>query len=191
DLGLPEDSELEEDVDGQVDTAQVRTELEELDLGELVKLAEEASVEEAVELTKDELVNAILSRRAEEEGLLYRKGVLDVLPDGYGFLRTQGYLPSEEDVYVSMSQIRRFGLRRGDEVSGIIRPPKDSEKYYALLRIENVNGLDPDAARRRPPFDKLTALFPDERLRLEHEAKSYTERILDLICPIGKGQRGM
>jgi transcription termination factor Rho len=90
-----------------------------------------------------------------------------------------------------MSQIRRFGLRRGDEVSGLIRPPKDSEKYHALLRIEHVNGLDPDSARRRPGFDKLTALFPDQRLRLEHDPKGYTERILDLVCPIGKGQRGM
>ena len=111
-------------------------------------------------MTKEQLVTAILSRRAEEEGFLYRKGVLDVLPDGYGFLRTQGYLPSEEDVYVSMSQIRRFGLRRGDEVSGIIRPPKDSEKYYALLRIENVNGLDPDAARRRPTVRQAHGAVP-------------------------------
>ena len=168
-----------------------RTELEEMDLGDLMKLAEEVKVNEPEELTKDQMVEAIMSRRAEDEGFLYRKGILDILPDGYGFLRTQGYLPSEEDVYVSMSQIRRFGLRRGDEVSGLIRPPKDSEKYYALLRIENVNGLDPDAARRRPPFDKLTALFPDERLRLETDPKGFTERILDLVCPIGKGQRGM
>jgi transcription termination factor Rho len=174
-----------------MESAVARNELEEKDLSELLQLADEAKVDDPDALTKEQLVTAILSRRAEDEGFLYRKGVLDILPDGYGFLRTQGYLPSEEDVYVSMSQIRRFGLRRGDEVSGIIRPPKDSEKYYALLRIENVNGLDPEAARRRPPFDKLTALFPDSRLRLEHEAKGYTERILDLICPIGKGQRGM
>jgi transcription termination factor Rho len=190
DLGLPDEAELEGEIEGQSDSSQ-RSELEETDLGELMKLAEEANVDEPEEMTKDQLVTAILSRRAEEEGFLYRRGVLDVLPDGYGFLRTQGYLPSEEDVYVSMSQIRRFGLRRGDEVSGIIRPPKESEKYYALLRIENVNTLDPDAARRRPPFDKLTALFPEERLRLEHEPKGFTERILDLVCPIGKGQRGM
>ncbi len=191
DLGLPDDAELESEIDSAQNGSGQRTALEEMDLGDLMKLAEEAKVDEPEEMTKDQLVTAILSRRAEEEGFLYRKGVLDVLPDGFGFLRTQGYLPSEEDVYVSMSQIRRFGLRRGDEVSGIIRPPKDSEKYYALLRIENVNNLDPEVARRRPAFDKLTALFPDERLRLEHEAKSYTERILDLICPIGKGQRGM
>ncbi len=156
-----------------------------------MKVGEEVGIEDPGSLTKDDLVNQILSRRAEEEGFLYRRGVLDVLPDGYGFLRTQGYLPSEEDVYVSMSQVRRFGLRRGDEVSGIIRPPKDSEKYYALLRIENVNGLDPEEARKRPFFDKLTALFPEERLRLENDPKGYTERICDLICPIGKGQRGM
>jgi transcription termination factor Rho len=191
DLGLPDDSELEIDVDPQMNGAAARTELEALDLGDLMRAAEDAEVEEPEEMTKEQLVTAILSRRAEDEGFLYRRGVLDILPDGYGFLRTQGYLPSEEDVYVSMSQIRRFGLRRGDEVSGLIRAPKDSEKYYALLRIENVNGMDPEAARRRPPFDKLTALFPDERLRLEHEPKGFTERILDLICPIGKGQRGM
>jgi transcription termination factor Rho len=191
DLGLPDDGDLDGELDGQVEGALDRTELEEKDPEELLKIAEETKIEDAEDLTVDQLVTAILSRRAEDEGFLYRKGVLDVLPDGYGFLRTQGYLPSEEDVYVSMSQIRRFGLRRGDEVSGIIRPPKDSEKYYALLRIENVNGLEPEEARRRPPFDKLTALFPDQRLRLEHEAKAYTERILDLICPIGKGQRGM
>ncbi len=191
DLGLPDDGELESELEGQVEAGPARSELEEKDLSELLKLADEAKVDDPDALTKDQLVDAILSRRAEEEGFLYRKGVLDILPDGYGFLRTQGYLPSEEDVYVSMSQIRRFGLRRGDEVSGIIRPPKDSEKYYALLRIENVNGLEPEEARRRPPFDKLTALFPDQRLRLEHDSKAYTERILDLVCPIGKGQRGM
>ncbi len=191
DLGLPNDDELEGEIDVSVNGAPARSELEEMDLGDLMKLAEEVKVEEPEELTKPQMVDAILSRRAEDEGFLYRKGVLDILPDGYGFLRTQGYLPSEEDVYVSMSQIRRFGLRRGDEVSGLIRPPKDSEKYYALLRIENVNGLDPEVARRRPSFDKLTALFPDERLRLETDPRGFTERILDLICPIGKGQRGM
>jgi transcription termination factor Rho len=191
DLGLPDDAEFEGEFEGQMDGNQQRIELEEMDVGDLIKVAEETKIENADDMKRDELVNAILSRRAEDEGFLYRKGVLDVLPDGYGFLRTQGYLPSEEDVYVSMSQIRRFGLRRGDEVSGLIRPPKESEKYYALLRIENVNNLDPDAARKRPPFDKLTALFPDQRLRLEHEPKGFTERILDLVCPIGKGQRGM
>jgi transcription termination factor Rho len=191
DLGLPDDSDIDAgELDGQEGSVH-RNELEEKDIPELLKLADEAKVDDPEGLTKDQLVTAILSAKAEEEGFLYRRGVLDILPDGYGFLRTQGYLPSEEDVYVSMSQIRRFGLRRGDEVTGIIRPPKDSEKYYALLRIEHVNGLDPETARKRPTFDKLTALFPDQRLRLEHDPKGYTERILDLVCPIGKGQRGM
>jgi len=192
DLGLPDDSDIDAaELDGQMEGSLQRNELEAMDIPELLKLADEAKVDDPEGLTREQLVTAILSAKAEEEGFLYRRGVLDVLPDGYGFLRTQGYLPSEEDVYVSMSQIRRFGLRRGDEVSGLIRPPKDSEKYYALLRIEHVNGLDPETARRRPPFDKLTALFPDQRLRLEHDPKGYTERILDLVCPIGKGQRGM
>ena len=193
DPGLPDDSEFDTEVEGQVNesTGPARADLEVMDLGDLMKLAEETKVEEPEELTKDELVTAILSRRAVDEGFLYRRGVLDILPDGYGFLRTDGYLPSEEDVYVSMSQVRRFALRRGDEVSGVIRSPKDNEKYYALLRIENVNNVDPDTARRRPQFDKLTALFPDERLRLETDPRGFTERILDLICPIGKGQRGM
>jgi transcription termination factor Rho len=120
-----------------------------------------------------------------------RTGVLDVLPEGYGFLRTSGYLPGNEDIYVSLSQIRRFGLRRGDEITGQVRSPRDNEKYPALLRIETVAGTDPDTARQRPDFDKLTPLFPDERYRLEHDPKGVTERIIDLVAPIGKGQRGM
>jgi transcription termination factor Rho len=122
-----------------------------------------------------------------------RSGILDVLPEGYGFLRTTGYLPGNEDVYVSLSQIRRFALRRGDAVTGQVRNPRDNEKYPALLRIETVNGIDPETARGRSEFDKLTPLFPDERFRLEHVdgQKVITERIVDLIAPIGKGQRGM
>ncbi len=120
-----------------------------------------------------------------------RTGVLDILPEGYGFLRTNGYLPGPDDVYVSLSQIRRFALRRGDQVTGQIRQPRDNEKYFALLRIETVNDVDPDTARLRPEFDKLTPLFPDERYRLEHDPRGITERIIDLISPVGKGQRGM
>jgi transcription termination factor Rho len=118
-------------------------------------------------------------------------GVLDILPEGYGFLRTSGYLPGPEDIYVSLSQVRRFMLRKGDTVTGKIRRPKDSEKYFALLEIENVNGLDPEAAKQRPVFDKLTPLFPDERFRLEHGPTATAERIIDMVAPIGKGQRGM
>ena len=120
-----------------------------------------------------------------------RTGLLDVLPEGYGFLRTSGYLPGQTDVYVSLSQIRRFGLRKGDTVTGAIRHPKDNEKYMALLRIDNVNEMDPEEAKQRPTFDKLTPLFPDERIRLEHSPTAVSERIIDLIAPIGKGQRGM
>ncbi len=120
-----------------------------------------------------------------------RTGILDTLPEGYGFLRTNGYLPGPDDVYVSLSQIRRFALRRGDQVEGPIRQPRDSEKYYALLRIDAVNGVDADTARLRPEFDKLTPLFPEERFRLEHSPTGIAERIIDLVAPVGKGQRGM
>jgi transcription termination factor Rho len=120
-----------------------------------------------------------------------RSGVLDVLPEGYGFLRTTGYLPGQSDVYVSLSQVRRFSLRKGDQVVGGVRQPRDNEKYPALLRIDSVNGMDPEEAKERPVFDKLTPLFPDERVRLENGPTAVTERIIDLIAPIGKGQRGM
>jgi transcription termination factor Rho len=120
-----------------------------------------------------------------------RTGVLDVLPEGYGFLRTTGYLPGQSDIYASLSQIRRFALRKGDEVVGAVRHPKDNEKYPALLRIDSVNGIDPEEAKQRPVFEKLTPLFPDERVRLENGSTAVAERIIDLIAPIGKGQRGM
>jgi len=118
-------------------------------------------------------------------------GLLDVLPEGYGFLRTSGYLPGQTDIYVSLSQIRRFALRKGDTVTGAVRHPKDNEKYMALLRIDDINGMDPEEAKQRAVFDKLTPLFPDERIRLEHAPTGISERIIDLIAPIGKGQRGM
>jgi len=133
-------------------------------------------------------------QEAREEEILtapIRTGILDVLGEGYGFLRTGGYLPGPDDVYVSMSQVRRFALRKGDEVAGKIRQPRDNEKYYALLQIETVNSVDPETARQRRDFDKLTPLFPDERFRLEHDPKDITQRIIDLVSPIGKGQRGM
>jgi len=118
-------------------------------------------------------------------------GILDVLPDGFGFLRTNGFTQGDRDVYVSLSQIRRFGLRRGDEVAGQVREPKDNEKYNALLKIDGINGLDPDAARQRPVFEKLTPLYPEERLRLETDEHDTAARIMDLLCPLGKGQRGL
>ncbi|HZP89788.1 MAG TPA: Rho termination factor N-terminal domain-containing protein, partial [Actinomycetota bacterium] len=118
-------------------------------------------------------------------------GLLDILPEGYGFLRTSGYLPGPTDIYVSLSQVRRFMLRKGDTVTGKVRQPKDNEKYFALLQIESVNGLDPETAKMRPHFEKLTPLFPHERFRLEHGPTAVTERIIDMVAPIGKGQRGM
>ena len=118
-------------------------------------------------------------------------GILDLLPDGYGFLRTSGYMPGAEDIYVSVSQVRKASLRKGDVVAGKIRRPRDNEKYVALLDVETVNGLDPEVAKDRPNFDKLTPLFPDERFRLESGATAVAERIIDMVAPIGKGQRGM
>src|ERR671930_1395385 len=130
---------------------------------------EERRVRE-IEAREEELVNAPV-----------KTGVLDILPEGYGFLRTSGYLPGPDDVYVSLSQIRRFALRKGDTVEGAIRRPKDNEKYYALLRIDSVNGMEAEEAKQRPVFDKLTPLFPDERVRLENNPTAVSERIIDLI----------
>ncbi|MDI6815712.1 MAG: transcription termination factor Rho [Actinomycetota bacterium] len=132
-----------------------------------------------------------VAEETRDEKLLIRKGILDILGDGYGFLRTQGYLPSEGDIYVSLSQIRRFNLRRGDEVEGQVRSPKDTEKYNALLRIEAVNGAEPDAARTRAQFESLTPIYPNERFILETKPNDVTTRIIDLVAPIGKGQRGL
>ena len=132
------------------------------------------------------------AEEAALEGEL-QTGILDILPEGYGFLRTSGYLPGPRDVYVSLSQVRRFALRRGDEVTGYVRAPKEgtSEKYYALLRVETVADLTPDEARLRPEFKNLTPLFPDERFRLEWGPQALTERVIDIIAPLGKGQRGL
>jgi transcription termination factor Rho len=132
-------------------------------------------------------------QRPQEDplGLLYASGILEVLPEGYGFLRGRSYLPGPADIYVSMSQVRRFGLRMGDMVLGQVRPPKPGEKYYGLLQVASVNGMDPDTARRRPHFEQLTPIFPNERYTMEGTDKDFSKRIIDLFCPIGKGQRGL
>jgi transcription termination factor Rho len=160
-------------------------------LVDLQSMAREMGMTGITGMRKQELIESILSRRVEEEGLFIRTGILDILPEGYGFLRTRGYLPSEDDIYVSLSQIRRFHLKRGDEIQGQVRPPKDSEKYNALLRIEKVTGDNPEVCRERKQFEQLTPLFPLERLRLETPNGEVAPRIIDLIAPIGKGQRGL
>ncbi len=168
-----------------------RNQLESMLLVDLQGLAREMGLTGITGMRKQELIDSILNRKVEEDGLFLRTGILDVLPEGYGFLRTRGYLPSEDDIYVSMSQIRRFHLKRGDEILGQVRPPKDSEKYNALLRIERVNGDNPEVCRDRKQFEQLTPLFPRERLRLETPEEVAAPRIIDLIAPIGKGQRGL
>jgi transcription termination factor Rho len=168
-----------------------RNNLETMLLVDLQGIAKEIGLTGITGLRKQELIENILNRKVEDEGLFIRTGILDILPEGYGFLRARGYLPSEEDIYVSLSQIRRFHLKRGDEVMGQVRPPKDSEKYNALLRIEKVNSDNPEVCRDRKQFEQLTPLFPLQRLRLETPDEVTAPRIIDLIAPIGKGQRGL
>jgi len=160
-------------------------------LTELRKYAKELGVTGITTLRKDDLVIAILKEQSEQMGFRFGGGTLEVLAEGYGFLRPRGLLPSDHDIYVSASQIRRFGLRNGDLVWGLIRPPKEQEHYEALLRVEVVNYSDPEEARRRPHFEKLTPIFPDERLVLETRRSELTTRVIDLFTPIGKGQRAL
>lgn len=165
-------------------------ELEAKNLNELQEIAKELNIPNYRRYRKQELIMRILQAQTEQSGLMFRSGILEIMPEGYGFLRSSGYLPGSEDIYVSPSQIKRFGLRVGDEVLGQVRPPKDNEKYYALLRVEAVNGLDPEQARNRPHFEQLTPVFPYERFRLE-TGSDLTTRVVDLFAPIGKGQRAM
>ncbi len=166
-------------------------ELEGKSLNELQDVAKDLNIPNFRRYRKQELIMKILQAQTEQSGLMFRSGILEIMQEGYGFLRTGGYLPGSEDIYVSPSQIKRFGLRVGDEVLGQVRAPKDNEKYFALLRVEAVNGLDPEQARSRPDFEKLTPVFPHERLKLELPQSDLTVRIVDLFSPIGKGQRAM
>jgi len=167
--------------------------LKEMKISELTKTAKELEINGVSGLKKQELIFRILHAKAEKEGLMFGNGVLEVLPEGFGFLRSPNYnyLPSPDDIYVSPSQIRKFSLRTGDTVSGQIRPPKDNEKYFALLKVEAVNFEDPEQARNRTLFDNLTPIYPHERFILETEGKDNSGRIMDLLCPIGKGQRSL
>ncbi len=160
-------------------------------IDELFALGEELQIRNSKHSSKDELLRSIMAHLARERDLRFTDGVLEVHPDGYGFLRGDTCLPGRTDVYVSPSQIKRFALRDGDLITGTIRAPKNDERYFALLKAEAVNGGDPDAARRRPQFRDLTPLHPNEMYRLEHDPSEIATRIIDLFCPIGKGQRGL
>jgi transcription termination factor Rho len=165
--------------------------LEHKTLDDLRFMAREASISGYSRLKKQDLMLALMRDHAEKQGLKLRGGVLEIVDDGIGFLRAEKYLPGPEDIYVSQTQIKRFGLRTGDMVVGQVRSPKDSEKYFGLLRVESVNGQNPEEAKARPNFEDLTPIFPLERFNLETNPRILSTRLLNLICPIGKGQRGL
>jgi len=167
------------------------TELENKTLEELRDIAREKDISGYSRLKKDDLILRLLQAHAEEQGFVFRGGVLEIIQDGIGFLRSDHLLPGPEDVYVSQSQIRRFGLRTGDMVIGQVRPPKETEKYFGLLRVEAVNGLDPEAAKKRPDFERLTPIFPNQQFKLETERGILATRLIDILAPIGRGQRGL
>jgi transcription termination factor Rho len=162
-------------------------------IAELVKTAQDMGVQGASGLRKQELMFKILEAQTQQNGLIFAEGVLEILPEAYGFLRSPdyNYLPSPDDIYVSPSQIKRFDLRTGDTISGQVRPPKDGERYFALLRVEAVNFESPEVVKQKTLFDNLTPLYPQEKFTLETKSRDMTARIIDLLCPIGKGQRGL
>lgn len=168
-------------------------ELKEMKISELTEMAKEFNIEGASGMRKQDLTFSLLQAHSARNGLIYGEGVLEILPDGFGFLRAPdaNYLPGPDDIYISPSQIRRFNLRKGDTVAGQIRPPKESERYFALLKVEKVNHQDPEISREKILFDNLTPLYPDEKIHLEVETDNYSTRIMDLMTPIGKGQRGL
>ncbi len=169
------------------------SELRHLSLSRLVQIARDFGIADAMNLRKSELIFRILRAQAERNGLVFAEGVLECLPEGFGFLRSPeySYMPSPEDIYVSPSQIRRFHLRTGDTVSGCVRPPKNGERYFALVKVEAINHEPPERHRERVPFDHLTPLYPCERIRMEVGPENLSARVLDLLVPIGKGQRGL
>ena len=166
--------------------------LEEKTLEELHQVAKELTITGFSRLNKQDLVLKILQAQTEASGLIFSEGVLEIIyPDGFGFLRMRNLRPNPDDVYVSQSQIKRFGLKTGDTISGQVRPPKEGERYYGLLRVEAVNGLDPEFARQRTDFDDLTPIYPRDQMRLETDGKGISARLIDLVAPVGKGQRGL
>lgn len=165
--------------------------LETLTMTELHELARDLEITKHTQMRKPQLVFNILQAQTERKGLIFRNGILEVLPDGYGFMRLAGYAQGSDDVYVSQSQVKRFGLRTGDLIAGQVRPPKDNERFHSLLHIEALNMHNPESSRQRPRFQDLTPIYPQPRYKLETKATDTGMRIVDLICPIGKGQRGM
>ena len=166
-------------------------ELRGMGMAELRAMGREMEIEPAGADRKDDLVERILQRQSERAGHAYATGILDIVDEGYGFLRRHGLMPSLDDVYVSSSQVRRFGLRIGDRVAGSIRTPREGEKYWGMLRVDLVNGVDPETARRRPNFGDLTPIHPDDLLNLESDPKNLSQRLVNLVNPIGKGQRAL
>ena len=166
-------------------------ELENKPVEELYELAKQFELQGYSRMKRPDLISKLLQARTEMEGNIFGDGVLEIIEDGFGFLRGPRFLPGSDDIYVSQSQIRRFGLRTGDRVSGQVRPPKDNEKFFSLLRVEAVNGVDPETARRRPSFDTLTPIFPLELINLETQPNILSTRLLNLVAPIGRGQRGL
>src|SRR5919201_3898905 len=171
------------------ETVMYLTQLKQRNINELNEVARDLKIEGAANLRKQELIFAILQAQTEKNGVIYGEGVLETLPDGFGFLRApdSNYLPGPDDIYISPSQIRRFNLRTGDIVSGQIRPPKEGERYFALLKVETINFEEPEKARDKILFDNLTPLYPDEHLRLEHDPEEFTTRLMELTTTIGKG----
>ncbi len=165
--------------------------LDNMTLADLQEMAREMGITGYSRLKKQELIFRLLEAQTEQAGQIFRAGVLEVVSEGFGFIRSPRLLPGPEDVYVSQSQVRRFGMRTGDLISGRVRPPKEGERYYSLLKVEAVNGLDPEVARRRPFFDDLTPIFPNQQLKLETDPRILSTRLIDLIAPIGRGQRGL
>jgi transcription termination factor Rho len=168
-------------------------ELKDKNITDLAKIAKDLAIPGSSGMRKQELIFQILRAQTEKSGLIFSEGVLECLPDGFGFLRAPeyNYLPGPDDIYVSPSQIRKFDLRTGDTVSGQVRPPKDGERYFALIKVEAVNFEDPEVARNKIFFDNLTPLYPQGRLKMETTRENLTGRVLDLLCPVGKGQRGL
>ena len=167
------------------------TDLEARTMDELQDMAREQEITGASRMRKPDLIHRLVQLASEQQGNIFGAGILEILEEGFGFLRQERFLPGPDDIYVSQSQIRRFNLRMGDRVSGQVRPPKENEKYFSLLRVEAVNGMDPEEARRRPQFDSLTPIFPMDLINLETQSNVLSTRLLNLVAPIGRGQRGL